>query len=80
LQILVVLLNKGQGANGSVILKPETLKSMFEDQMPILDIKDLGGLAVDGEVETTDTVISGAGLNMLYVPETRFQSMELMYS
>lgn len=76
----MVLLNEGKGANGSAILKPETLNSMFEDQMPILDVKDLGGLAVDGKVETTDTVISGAGLNMLYVRKSRFKSIELMYS
>jgi len=33
LQILVVLINKGKGANGARILKEETVKQMFEDQL-----------------------------------------------
>jgi hypothetical protein len=65
LQILVPLLKQGKGSNGATILQPDTVKAMFEDQMPILGIKDLGGLAVNGTVATTDTIISGAGLEML---------------
>lgn len=63
--MLVPLLNKGQGANGAVILKPETVGAMFTDQMPIMGIKDLGGLAVDGRVGSADPKIAGSALEML---------------
>jgi hypothetical protein len=65
LQILTILLNEGQGANGATILRPETVRAMFEDQMPILDIKDLGGLAINGMVDGTDPIISGSDLVLL---------------
>ena len=65
LQILVTLLNQGRGAHGSTILKSETVKAMFEDQMGIMCIKDLGGLAVNGAVDSTDPIISGSDLVML---------------
>jgi hypothetical protein len=58
-------LNKGRGANGVTILDAETVNAMFEDQIPILDIKDLGGLATDGVVAGTDPLISGSDLEML---------------
>lgn len=58
-------MNEGKGTNGSTILRTETVKAMFEDQMAILDIKDLGGLAVNGMVESTDPIISGSDLVML---------------
>jgi hypothetical protein len=38
---------------------------MFDDQMPILNIEDLGGLAVNGLVPSSDPLISGADLEML---------------
>lgn len=47
------------------ILQPDTVKAMFEDQMPILGIKDLGGLAVNGLVASADPKIAGTGLEML---------------
>jgi hypothetical protein len=65
LQILTILLNEGKGANGATILRPETVRTMFEDQMPILDIKDLGGLAINGMVDGTDPIISGSDLVLL---------------
>jgi uncharacterized protein YcbX len=65
LQILVTLLNEGEAANGATILQPDTVRAMFNDQMPILDIKDLGGLAVNGLVSSSDPLISGADLEML---------------
>lgn len=61
----MTLLNEGKGANGVSILEPETVQAMFEDQMPILTIKDLGGLAINGVVASTDPVISGSDLVML---------------
>lgn len=66
LQVLIPLLNSGKGANGVTILKAETIKMMFEDQMPILGIKDLAALATDAEAgSTADPDISGGGLHLL---------------
>lgn len=65
LQILVTLLNKGKGSNGTTVLEPETVQAMFNDQMPILEISDLGGLAVNGQVPGCDPKIAGGGLEML---------------
>lgn len=66
LQVLVPLLNEGKGANGATILKSETIKTMFEDQMPILGIKDLAALSTNAEAgSSADTDISGGGLHLL---------------
>ena len=46
LKILVVLINKGKGANGAQILKEATVKEMFRDQIGDL----LGGKALDIEI------------------------------
>lgn len=66
LQVLVPLLNNGRFANGAAILKDETVKAMYEDQMPILGIKDLGALATTAEAgQSADPEISGGGLHLL---------------
>lgn len=41
LKVIQVLLNKGKGANGAQILKPETVATMFEDHVPAKAAQDL---------------------------------------
>ena len=40
LRILTILINKGKGANGAQVLKPDTVDQMFEDQLAKLPLKD----------------------------------------
>ncbi|GFZ43695.1 hypothetical protein JCM24511_01415 [Saitozyma sp. JCM 24511] len=63
LQILAALMNGGLGPNGVRILKQDTVTAMFEDQ--VAGVADLGGLAVDGIVETTDKSKANDALVML---------------
>ena len=40
LRILTILINKGKGANGAQVLKPDTVDQMFEDQLAKLPLKN----------------------------------------
>ncbi|KAH8928319.1 beta-lactamase/transpeptidase-like protein [Atractiella rhizophila] len=58
LKISTVMINSGRGANGARILRPETVKMMYEDQITHLPLSKEGLHALDVEIPAANPALT----------------------
>jgi hypothetical protein len=69
LQVLVPLINEGKGANGAQILRPETVKEMFRDQIEHLPgALDVNFPGVRDELSRDVQIMPGVNKGWVSVP------------